>query len=299
MAVAFKELAGSPSETYSPDGLRAERRILVAWEDRYAMVAELLGDGYEFGGVNRAHYPDRQSVVAIETRLEPWPEAPDDQGAFSDIQSELNSYSGKYALLVVEYELLVTELVGLDLPEPEQGTFMSYRMYFGGEYEDLSGDSLSWASGILDPITGERVAVPPDAVPTFRVPITEHHVTWHRVVNPPWAAIRQTAGCVNAAAFLGAPAETVLFDGAKAKKEFIGIDSLQYPQFGWRIEYVFREKVVKIMQKEADPLSYGWNHRYRSLPAENPGWDRLVDAAGNARYRTADFNPLFRFAAIA
>ena len=42
MTILFKELAGSPTETYAPDGFQAERRLLCAYEDRYAVVAALL-----------------------------------------------------------------------------------------------------------------------------------------------------------------------------------------------------------------------------------------------------------------
>jgi len=143
MAVAFKELAGSPVETYTPEGMKAQRRILVAWEDRHAMVAELLGDEFEFGGRPQAHYPNRNGVVAMDVRLEPWPECPDEQGAFSDITTDLNSYSGKYTQIVVDYELLDMTGSRPDLPDVEADTFLIYRMDFGGEYIELPGHSLS------------------------------------------------------------------------------------------------------------------------------------------------------------
>ena len=36
MTVVFKELAGSPVESFSPQGMQAERKILCAWADRDA-----------------------------------------------------------------------------------------------------------------------------------------------------------------------------------------------------------------------------------------------------------------------
>jgi len=287
MTIAFKELAGSPVETYGPEGMKAERRILVAWENRHGMVAELLGDGYEFGGLQQAPYPNRPFVVAMRVRLEPWPKCPDEQGAFADIASELNSYSGKYTQVVVNYELLDANNSRPDLPQPEDGTFLTYRMDFGGEYVELPVHSMAWDCD-------GSIPVPPEAVSTVRVPITEHHVTWHRVVNPPWQAIRNCIGTVNDALFMGAAAETVLFDGATAEKQFIGIDELEKPEFGWRIAYVFREKAIKY-----GGGTLGWNHAYRSLPHDDPGWDKLKDANNQHRYQTSNFNTLFQFAAIA
>jgi hypothetical protein len=286
MAVAFKELAGSPAETFGLEGVKATRRILVAWEQRQQMVVELLGGGYEFGGLGPAGYPDCLGAVAVRASLEPWPPAPDEQGAFDDIASQLNSYSGKYALIVVEYEVLDARHSRTHLPRPRAGTLLTYRLDLGKEHIILPAESMLWSSDASLP-------VPPEAVPTIRVPISEHHVTWHRAVNPPWTAIRACLGTVNGAEFLGAAPETVLFDGATAQRQFLGVDALRQPQFGWQIGYVFREMTIK-----AGGNLYGWNHRYRPLPQDDPGWDKLVDRHGNSLYRSADFSSLFEFEAV-
>jgi len=287
MSVVFKELGGSPLEVFEPQNMRAQRRLLVAWEERHALVSQLLGEGYEFGGTRQAAYPGRPFTAVARVEVEPFPPSPDEQGTFADVTSQLNSYTGKFALVTVDYELVDERLSRKDLPRPEDDTFLTYRMDFGAEYEDISGHVMYWASDASLP-------VPPDVVPTIRVPITEHHITWHRVVNPPWQAIRESVGTVNALAFLGAAPETVLLDGVSADKQFVGIDELSQPQFGWRIAYVFREKAVK-----SGGAIYGWNHQFRSLPPGGAGWDKLVDQAGNQLYRTSDFSALFRFAALA
>lgn len=284
MTTAFKELAGSPREVFGPEGMQAQRQLVVAWEDRHALVAQLLGDGYQFGVDAPAAYPQRSAVVAMRVAVAPWPPAPDAQGTFNDVTAQLNSYSGKFAQLTVDYELLDTALGRGDLPDPVEGTYLTYRMDFGGEYLRVSGQSLSWQSDATLP-------VPPEAVPTLRVPIIEHHITWHRVVSPPWAAIRAATGAINVAAFLGAAPETLLFDGAAAVKQFLGVDALQQPKWGWRITYVFRERAILWAG-----TTCGWNHRYRALPPGSPGWDRLVDISGHGLYRTTDFSALFQFA---
>ena len=285
MTIAFKELAGSPTEDFGSDGLRAQRQFLCAWDDRQRLVQQALGDGYEFGGTGRAQYPDKPGIVAVRARCEPF--ADDVQPQVLDQLTEgLNSY-GSFAKVTVNYELLVPA-DRPDLPEVEDGTFLTYRMDFGVEVERLPSHSLSWVDEYEAP-------VPPQSVPTIRVPVVEHHVTWHRVVNPPWAAIRNCVATVNNAAFMGAAAATVLLDGATAEREFIRIDDLGHPELGWRLGYVFREKAVK----SGDGNVVGWNHRYRSLPAGDPGWDELVDAAGERLYRSSDFATLFQFAAIA
>jgi hypothetical protein len=53
-----------------------------------------------------------------------------------------------------------------------------------------------------------------------------------------------------------------------------------------------------VLDAANDQATYGWNHCYCSVPLPSAGWDRLVDSQGNAFYRTADFSPLFQFAAV-
>ena len=283
MTVAFKELAGSPVETYGPEGFRAERVLLCAWDDREQVVEQLLGDGYEYGGRSRAQYPDKPDIVALRTRCEPFTNDVAPQ-VLSELTEGLNRYHG-FAKLTVHYELLVPSERD-DLPSIEPGTFLTYRQDYGSERMKLPGHSLAW-QGEPD------VPVPTEAVPAVRLPILEHHLTWHRVVNPPWEAIRRGAGTVNTGDFLGAAAAHVLLVGATAEREFVRIGELAKAELAWRIGYVFLERVI---QTDGEQLA-GWNHSYRSLPADDPGWDELADAHGNRPYQSTDFSPLFQFAA--
>jgi hypothetical protein len=283
MTVAFKELAGSPLETYGPDGMKAQRVLVCGWDDRELVVEQLLGDGYEFGGRGRAGYPDKPNVVAMRIRCEPFADDVTPQ-VLDELTEGLNRYHG-FAKVTVSYELLVA-CDREDLPAVEEGTLLTYRQQPGSETMILPGHALTWA-GAPD------VPVPPEAVPAIHVPIVEHHFTWQRVVRPPWEAIRQSVGTVNDAVFMGAAAATVLFVGATTEREFIRIDELANPALSWRLGYLFREKAVKTGTGSVA----GWNHAYRSLPADGPGWDELVDAGGNRPYPSSDFSPLFQFAA--
>ena len=282
MTVAFKEFAGSPVETSGPDGMTAERVLLCAWDDRRQVVEQLLGDGYEYGGRGRARYPDRPDVVAMRTRCEPFTDDVVPQ-VLSELTEGLNRYNG-FAKVTVDYELLAASDRD-DLPDAEDRTFLEYRQDFGRETMPLSGHGLTWQGS-------SGVPVPPVSVPSIRIPIVAHHLTWYRVLNPPWQAIRNSVGTVNGASFLGAAAGTMLFDGATAEREFVRIDAFGRPELAWRIGYVFREKAVKT----AGGNIVGWNHAYRSLPVDSPGWDRLVDSDGNPLYQSNDFSLLFRYA---
>jgi len=164
------------------------------------------------------------------------------------------------------------------LPTISDGT-LEYRSNLGGEYTVQPGEGYLWDS---DP----AIPVSPDAVPTLRIPIVEHHLIWHLAGSPPWTAIRGAAGCVNDAEFLDAAAETVFCDGCQADREFVLVEGAV--ALGWRLHYVFREMAIK-----AGGNTFGWNHRYRPLPVDDPGWDVLVDQHGVYLYRTADFDDLF------
>ncbi len=76
--------------------------------------------------------------------------------------------------------------------------------------------------------------------------------------------------------------------------EFLRISETDEAEFAWRIEYVFREKTAKLLIPEA---AAGWNHQYRSQPAEAAGWDRLHSAAVSDHYvyRTSDFSALLEY----
>ncbi len=281
MTIAFKELAGSPVETYGPEGLQARRILLCPWDDREQVVEQLLGDGYEYGGRSRAQYPGKPDILAVRARCEPFADDVTEQ-TLDELTEGLNRYHG-FAKVTVDYELLVSSDRD-DLPSIESGTFLTYRQRFDEDSIQLPSHGLSWLSGAT-------VAVPPEAAPTVRIVIVEHKFTWHRVVRPPWQAIRQCVGTLNDAAFLGATSSTVRFDGATADREFIRIDDFASPEIGWRIGYVFRERAVKTGSGQI----VGWNHAYRSLPADTPGWDELTDGAGDSPYPSSDFTSLFRF----
>jgi hypothetical protein len=280
MTVAFKELAGSPVEQYGEDGFSARREFLIAWEDREAFAAEVLGTAAEHGGRPKLAYPGKSAVFAASLRYEPLdPDNPDAQ-VLTDLAEGLNSYSKSFARARVEYRTLTQDRN--DAPEAPTGTFLTYRMRFAAEYLPIPPRGWSWAD---DP----GAPLPDDMNLSMTIPVTEHHVTWHLVAKPPWDAIRSLQGKVNQGTFLGAAEGTMLLEGADADKQLqTGFDQ-DNPQFTWRLRYVFRERAIK----HAGQV-YGWNHHFREKP---PGWAE-IRLGGNPMYELADFSPLFQFAAI-
>lgn len=254
MTVPFKELSGSPKENYGPSGMTAQRQLICPWQDRNTFVQEILGDGYQFGGQNPVAYPDVSSVLAVKVAVEP---LTDDmiRQELGELTEGLNAYQG-FAKVTVTYETVTTTALASDIAIAPL-TYLTYRMKLDYETVTFPGGNLYWPGNL-------EATFPTAAQGTLRLPVTHHRLTWHRVVNPPWTAIRQTSGTWNNAAFLGAAAGTLLFDGANADREFLSISELNEPQYGWNIEYAFRE---------------------------NP----LALQSGQTLFRTADFSRLLQF----
>ena len=285
MSLLFKELAGSPVETFMLEGMKAQRRLLCAFEDRYTLVGTLLGGSTP--DRPQVAYPGQPAVVATRIRVEPFEKRPDNQGTFDDLTANLNSYSGQFVEVIVQYDMVGDDGQPPRPPETDPTVWLTYRMRLGREDLVLPAGALRWSG---DP----SAPAPADAVPVLRIPITEHFVTWHRVADPPWSAIRACTGAVNNGLFLGAAAETVLFAGAKADRRFAGLDDQQQAVCGWRVTFVFREKTIHALGGDRHGEAVGWNHGYRVATGTPGHWERLVDENGCTLYPAVDFAALFR-----
>jgi hypothetical protein len=307
MAIAFRELAGSPEETYDPKGFSATRQILVAWSDRDAMVRELLGDVFIFGGKDLATYPNRSDVVVDKIKAVPWETKVPDDAVFTDVEDDLNEYTGQLAHMTISYVWMPP----LNLPDPqewdtpiEKGTLVTYSRKIAGEYRALPGVSIRWARG-------DSVPVPKDSSQTIRVPITEHHLTWSRVTKPPIAAMQARIGKVNDAKWNGYHKETLLYEGSTLAREFVGFPStdpladLKGDWGPWKVGHVFRELVIAtdILAGETPTAAphagfAGWNHTWSNADIGiSPVWDRLVpikDPASPGQYELTNFDALFQ-----
>ncbi len=301
MTVAFSELAGSPVEKITQEGFRATRQILVAWADRDAMVRELLGDSAEFAAENASQYPGRKDVRVVSIGSVPWETKVPDDGTFTDITADLNGYAGQLAHMSIEYNWVPPTV----WPDPtleeetyEANTYIVYSRKLSGEYHTQTGMWVTWEDDHTMP-------VPKDVSPTIRVPITEHHYTWHRVTKPPHTAIAEAVGKVNAVEWNGYKKETLLFEGATMKREFRGfqendaVTSIN-PEEGfwatWEVGYVFRERSIFWPTLDGQ-LVAGWNHTWRQTNFGG-AYDKLVNLAdGEAQYRSAtaaEFSALFK-----
>ena len=297
MTVPFSELAGSPTEKFMPEGFGATRQILVAWANRNAMVRELLGTTDEFVGDNAAQYPNRNDVRVAGITSVPWETKVPDGATFDNIKADLNGYAGQKAHLTIEYNWVPPSV----WPDPtleedtlEANTHIVYSRKLSGEYHTQPGSWVQWQSD-------GQLPVPKDALPTIRVPVTEHHYTWSRVTKPPRTAIANARGKVNAEVWNGYAKETLLFEGATMKREFRGFqenDSIN-PDEGfwasWEVGLVFRERNIAAPTADGQQFA-GWNHTWRNGPFLGT-YDKLVGPNDEFSYKTAtpaEFSALFK-----
>lgn len=296
MSIPFQELDDSPKEHYGPKGVSATRRILILAENKTAMINKLLGDGYEFGGQLAAQYPGDANVEVAEIDVEPFHGTPAG-GAFSDVENELADYTGKLLLLTIAYQPVpAIEWEKPEIKDLPKGTYFTYELDATMEHVQLPGWALHWEDLPNEPVDIDKASAVQDRA------VSVHKLTFHRVVNPPFWAMRMLAGCVNAETFWDAFPETMRYDGAKATKEFAGFDDFNRPQYYWKIEYTFTERLCNqvistsdgkiVINGEADPI--GWNHFYRST-GNDPKWVRLLDTDDHTRYNRTDLSALFAF----
>ncbi|MBN1910117.1 MAG: hypothetical protein JW818_10285 [Pirellulales bacterium] len=278
MSIPFRELGGSPCEWYDAAGFHARREFLVAWADRDAFALYVLGEAAEFGGSTQVNYPGKAHVFAVKLRYEPADPDQPDVKELTEIDQELNSYADSWAKAIVEYRT-VNPRDREDGPENEPGTYLTYRMRYLGAFQPVGPGGWMWSD--------TYGAVPSTQELAKWIPMTEHLLTWHQVVNPPWQTISELQGTLNDAEFLGCAAGTLLFEGADANKLYrAGLDEGPSP-FCWEIAYLFRERAIK-----SGGSVFGWNHAYRENPA---GWVTVTNGSANL-HDSADFSPLFESA---
>jgi hypothetical protein len=279
MTATWYELSDSPREDYSRGGFRATRKILTAWADRTSVAKELMGvDVLGVGNVNSLQYPDNTSVRCVRVMVAPLTDDVTEQ-ALSSLDTDLNTYES-YAVLTANYETI--EPIDPDLPEAEEGTYMSYRLSISSEALIIPGVGLKWASDAEGKAPQEA-----DLTFTFSIPIQEHHLTWHRVLNPPKTTFRDLIGHVNDAVYLGAATGTLLFTGATLDREWAFEGEFDDVRPAYRVNLTFKERRIK-----DGAAVVGWNYAWRSLPEGSRGWQEMENGNGEPIYASGDFTRL-------
>jgi hypothetical protein len=284
MPVPFQELDGSPRFKVTESGTTATRRFLVAWSQWPAFARELVGSYRVVAGEFTFTFPSHMllgNLIVADLAVDPWPEEHITSGPLAGLASSPNDYP--YAVVTAHYRTLYDHdnQPRDSLPGVPEGTILTYSGDLGAEYLTVPGRVWHWDAPPANP------QVPDDIQPGLLLPSGAYRLSWRRVPLPPWDAIRDLRGKVNAASFIGSPAETVLFLGARATREFQFLEEGGF----WRLEYSFLENTKEL----AGGGLAGWNHYYKETAVGGEHWVRVLDAAGNPPYRSGDFTALFQF----
>jgi len=187
-----------------------------------------------------------------------------------------------------------------DLPS---GTWAEYKTRAAGARRSIPKTQLTWATD-GKPVIGE------DVEDSLYLVESEHVVTWHNVPNPPWSAIANCEGCINANEWRipGTPqyvfAGTMLFMGATTSLK-LDLNSSNNKR---SLEYSFRSRHWRVGQLGSGNVKntagsypgtvYGWQYIIRPDAADGIKLDRPVRPNGSYLYSTANFATLFQFEAF-
>jgi hypothetical protein len=273
MPIAFEELEGSPRVTINEQGTTAQRRFRVAWDDWQTFARTLVGTYRVLGGATQfvppIQFPGLPNLIVTDLTVEPFDPRNPDGSAGVTLGAHTNAYPAAGALVSAVYRTAYDfdNRSRSDLPSVPEGTILTYRADLGVEYQTTPGRTWRWnAAG--DP------RLPEDIRPGVMAPTGSFELIWSRVLLPPWSAIRGLRGRVNDATFVGGPAGTVLFLGARATRQFQFLEGGGF----WKLEYQFAEQSKPLVGGGVG----GWNHFFRELPIGGEQWLPIKDVSGNA-----------------
>ncbi len=287
MSVPFEELEGSPQLEITQQGIVARRRFRVAWDQWPSFARQLVGYYRVVGGrwvfEPPEPFPGFPNLLVQHLRVEPFePAVPDKQNLLRP-RSGINRYGQAGALVEAEYRTLydADNQPRSKLPKVPDGTYLTVEIDHA--LETLVTPSRLWHWD--DP--PQNPPLSPDTPVGMLIPQTVLKLRWYRVAMPPWNAIRDLRGCVNATEFLDSPPETLLFLGAEVKRQF------HFFQEGgfWCVEYRFQETSRFL----SDGTLVGWNHLFKEQPVGGEHWVRVLDSQSRPMHRPVDFSPLFQF----
>lgn len=286
MAVSFEELEGSPKLQISEQGIVAQRAYRIAWSDWPAFARELIGsyqvvsDSLVFTAP--LEFPGFPNLVVSELEIEPFDPANPDGTGVSTLRSAPNKYSSGGARVTAIYTTAfdVKNNARVQLPSVPDGTYLTYQADLGAEYVTTPARIWQWKDA------PGNSQVPADVNPGLLIPQSAFQLVWHRVALPPWDKIRELRGKVNDAAFVGSPAGTVLFLGARITRKFHFIQDGGF----WEVELSFQENTKELSTGD----KVGWNHLYKETKVGSEHWVQIEDEDGNAPYQSGDLSLLFQ-----
>jgi hypothetical protein len=282
-------------------GTTAEVKIMLPDWSNYADFANyLMGTREDIGGgvyvTQGLTFPGLPQLYVTNIEIEPWG---GENARYEVLQDTfLDQHVMHYpngAVFSIQYSALDNDDTGGGgKPEVPDGTILELEGDIGAEIVEIAGRKITLYEG-SDPSKDEQ-AIEDDWRVHMMMPVEEFTLTWHYVVRPPWATIRNTRGKVNNAAFMAPTggsayfaAEQVLFKGAKYSRQLQIGTGLGY----WKLVYHFAAQSK--WKRNGDPA--GWNHVLESDGSSVTDWYKATFSKGlvSDPYLSANFDLLFQY----
>jgi len=151
----------------------------------------------------------------------------------------------------------------------------------GGEFMLFPARDLRWADNVS---ASPSAAIPQEdsGVGRIVIPSQDWVITLSNLATINLPKLTDRLGKVNQAAFIGYPAETVLFESYDVDWQW-SLDGGS-PKVTWSVAWHLKVRAIK-----RGANTYGWNHEYRGAD----GWVRVKLADNTDRYEKANFSDLF------
>lgn len=267
----YNELSGSPRESLSEaSGSSAERRFLVAWQDRLTFAQAIVSNATKY-----PHFPQAR-VVAVD--IQPWTEDLIPFGTIISPELASSQYGTQPALISVKYGPDFTQKTwptGFTKPSIRFGTELRFQIRSSAKFLLVPAAACKWDDGA-------DIPVPEDVNSVMVIPMRDIQLQWDFVDNPPIALLENLQGRINADTFLGSPVETMLFESYEITETFRAAPNNPHTN----------RVTIKLTHRKVwtGAAWVGWNHDYRETPA---GWRKLLLSDNQPRYKLAAFSGMF------
>ncbi len=282
----FEELEDSPKIRLAKDGCTAQRRFRCSWDDWNTFAGELFGVRVNVGGTvsitQAVLFPggQQQNLRVESVDIEPFDGTKPDGSSIISLTQGLPTHANG-ALIVASYKQVFAS--GGDTPTVPDGTYLTYDANDSIGYTTIPAGYWEWET--------DSTLLDHEANTGIITATTHHHLGWHNLLSVPETAISRAGGTVNNATFMGKPAGTMLFLGAKRTTAF----AFDNREVIWNLDYTFAEK----SQRDAsDPTKvFGWNYFYRYKADGGTHWLKVRAhlAPQDNPYPSSDFSALFAY----
>jgi hypothetical protein len=282
--IGFSELEGSPSRAHSNGVSVITIQGMTAWTDAPNFVVFIMPVGSNYGGQIGTSWN-------VDPKFRVFDYAVEGFGGISGVDAYgANQYP--LAKWTIKLHVPVGQLPDFSQPyNQDPVALLQHEWKPGGQFLTLNNRQQRWLTDNKYP----SVRVPG----AIFIPTIEHSITWPKLLNPPFAAIRAAMNTINSAPFQLATGTIAtgqgMFIGAEVKSEILSDSSL-----GRTLTYHITERPLYVNVPGTGNVALDWNKFLRddNQPGyQKTGWDDLIQNPGGVgtikNFPSYNFSNLF------